>query len=136
MGQIQSGINSALGSMGLLKGLYDNSPEGKAKFEKNKLNQQYSVLREKIGAVISSGDKGEEAQKYMQGLRGELEDIAKRRFELDPTPSHFNTYSEVMKLNRLSAQQARQRAQQHMQNSQDEKRMKIYGANGEVINGQ
>lgn len=59
------------------------------------------------------------------------------RYKAQTENVRSQTYARDQKTNRLSAQEASQRAQASMKNSQDEKRNKVslYGAKGEVING-
>lgn len=147
MAGIQSSINNAIGSVGFILNM---SGALKKHGDMAALKKQEGVIGEKIAArremASQEGFKPDEAW-HQQGveLAQQHEEIMKKKFDLDPSKANLDNYTFAKGTTgkfqqKLTAFQAQQKAMQHMQNAQEERRMRegvsIYGAHGEVINGQ
>lgn len=143
MGQIQSSVNQTVGAASLMAGLYANSPAGKTRQELKTLKKQEERVQDAqthITADVTEGAIKGKIDKRNAPLLDEAikqrREIAKRQFELQPTERNYNKYKRAIGMQSPS-ELAAQRAQQSMTDSQEEKRKRvpIYGAHGEVLNG-
>lgn len=146
---IQSSINQMLGTSAIAAHLIGSSEMFKNRAKLSALNQAESKVADKISARRELLQQGlpESEESHQQGveLAKEHEDIMKQKFEISPSKSNLDNYlfakgTTQRFQNKLTSFQAKQKAMEHMQNAQEERRMRegvsIYGAHGEVINGQ
>lgn len=156
MAGIQSSINSAIGNVGFILNmsgaLKKHGDMAALKKQEGQVNKQ---IKARVEMARQEGFKADEAW-HQQGLElaQKHEAVMKQKFDLDPSKANLDNYvfskgttnkyrenlTNYQNQNKLTSEQATQRATQHMQNAQQERRTRegvaIYGAHGEVINDQ
>ena len=165
MGAIQSAINQALGTAAMASAIYQHSAAGKTaaigRDIKSLDKQEAQVLRSQpdIPAEAEPDERAEMEQEYATSslqkqvaMSEKRQALIKQQFELTGRGNYYDALqNEKTRYNsmqndlatatgqKLTAQQAQQRAMEHMQNAQEERRTRervsIYGSRGEVING-
>lgn len=141
MGEIQSNINSILSNAGIMIGLGVNSPAGKSLIESGRLKRQQRALKIKENTTANAiKEKAAQGQQLTDADATILRDVMQQRrdnfkaqFDANPTAKNYDSYSRYLNI-QTPQERAAQRAKQHMEEAQSEKRARIsiYGSSGEV----